>query len=184
MNKRGFTLIEVVVVIFVILILFTIVISNFSASKQQFSLSRVASQFEQDVSRAQNMALSSVPYKNSLGVEQQIDGYGVYVDLTSLGNKKYILYADKSPGNNQYDVSDYIISQIDFSSNEPGIVIKQINNITGNNTSINFKLSNLLTSISQITAGQNSISVVFTEVSDLTKTKSVLINKSGLIQVQ
>lgn len=184
MNKKGFTLIEVVVVVSVILILFTMAISRFSESKLQFSLSRVSYQFEQDVSSAQNMALSSVPYKDSLGVEQPVDGYGVYVDVGVLGNTEYIIYADKAPGNNQYDVSDYVIRQVDFSLNEPGIFIKQIDNIAGTATSIHFKSSNLLTIIDQITPGQNSILVVFAQSSDVTKTKGVSINQSGLIEVQ
>ena len=182
--STGFTIIEVIVVVSLILILSGVVIYNFSSSKLNFSLLRVSYQFEQDVSRVQNMALSSVPYKDSLGVEQEIDGYGVYVDLTGLGNTNYIIYADKSPGNNIYDVSDYIISQVDFSQNEPGIIIKQMDNIIGDSTSLNFKLSNISTSIDQMSPGQDNISVVFAESSDLSKTKSVLINKSGLIKAQ
>jgi len=189
MNKsKGFTIAEVIVVVFVISILFTVVISNFSAARLQLSLSRVGFQFEQDVSRAQNMAVASVPYKDAFGVEHQVDGYGIYIDAsgsTSAPNRKsYILYADKSPGNNQYDASDYIVNQVNFSLTEPGIILQIINGISTLSTSINFKSANLSTSISNLAVGQNSISVIFAQLTDSSKTKTVLINTSGLVKVQ
>ena len=39
------------------------------------------------------MALSQVQYKDSGGSLQAISGYGMYVDIVSLDNKKYIIYA-------------------------------------------------------------------------------------------
>ena len=80
-SGAGFTIVEAIVVIVIISTFFVIAINNFSQSKLQFSLSRVASKFGQDVSRAQNLASSAVPYKDSLGVEQDVDGYGVYIDF-------------------------------------------------------------------------------------------------------
>lgn len=183
-KNKGFTIIEAIVVVAIILSFFSITVSNFSKSKLQFSLSRVVFKFGQDLSRAQNMALSDVPYKDSLGVEHQVDGYGLHVDLIGLGNKKYIIYADKSPGNQQYDVADYTVETIDFSLSEPGIVISQINNITGSNVSVNFNSSNLLTTINSISVGQTDVFFVFAQSANLLNTKSVLANKSGLIEVQ
>jgi len=184
MTQRGFTIIELLVAVAVISALLIIVISNFPYTRLQFSLSRVTHQFAQDVSRAQNMALSAVPYKDSFDVEQNVDGYGLYVDFDSLGNKKYIIYADRNPGNQQYDALDYVVGTVDFSSTEPEIIIKEISNVSGNNASVNFNSSNLTTTITQLNAGQNSVIVVFALASDLTKTKTVSINSSGLIEVK
>ena len=182
--STGFTMIELIVVISLILVFSGVIISNFSSAKLQFSLSRVAYQLEQDLSKAQNMALSSVPYKDSLGVEHQVDGYGVYVNLTGLGNTKYIVYADKSPGNNKYDTSDYLIKQVDFSLNEPGIIIQNMFGVSGGNTtSVNFKSVDLSTSIDNLLVGSNSVSFYISEASELFKTKTVSINTAGLIQV-
>lgn len=181
-DSAGFTIFELIVVIIIVSILLTILISDFSKAKLQFSLSRVAYKFSQDVSRAQNLAVSAVPYKDSFGTEQKVDGYGIYANLNSLGNKKYLIYADKNPGNQQYDSSDYIIETIDFSLTEPGIIIKEINNVTNNQASVNFNSADLTTAITQLNSGQNSAIFVFALVSDLTKTKSVVINTSGLAE--
>lgn len=183
-KNKGFTIIEVLVSVTIILSLFAIVISNFPKAKAQFALSRVTNQFAQDVSKAQNMAVSAVPYKDSLGVEQAVDGYGVYANMTSLGNKKYIIYADKNPGNSQYDGADYTTNTIDFSSTEKGVVIKQINNVSGNIASVNFGSSNLATTITALNAGQTTVVFVFALESDLSVTKTVVINKSGLVEVK
>ena len=164
------------------------------------------------------MALSSVQYKDSSGNIRPIDGYGVYVDLSSLGDKKYIIYADASPGNQQYDaLTDYIVETIDFSATESGVIIKQLNNVPDTKVSINFNSSNVTTSITLLSwdslfrpilislfgsppeilkmlnisrlfevnaAIPTSIDVVFALESDLTKTKIVLINISGLVEVK
>lgn len=182
--SKGFTIIEVLVVVTVMLAVFLITIANFSQHKLQFSLSRIAYTFAQDVSRAQNMALAGVPYKDSLGIEQGIDGYGVSGDIIGLGDKKYIMYADKSPGNQQYDATDYVIGTIDFSSSEPGIIIKQIDNVSANKASINFGILTNTTTITQLNIGQSKAVFVFAFASDLTKTKTVSINTSGLVQVK
>lgn len=184
MNQKGFTIIELLVVIGIVAILAVIVISNFSQIKFQLALSRVSYKFNQDIRRAQSMASSAVVYQDASQNEQPVDGYGVYVDLTNIGNKRYIIYADKSPGNEQYDVSDYIIETVDFSVNEPGIIIKQLDNIVGNNTSINFNISDLHTQIHQLNSGQNNVNVVFAVESNQTKTKIVSANTFGLIEVE
>src|SRR3989344_3056731 len=175
-TSKAFTMIEVLVVVTVMLAVFLITITNFSQYKLQFSLSSVVYAFAQDVSRAQNMALAGVPYKDSLGVEQGIDGYGIFGDITGLGNKEYIMYADKSPGNQQYDATDYIISTIDFSSSEPGIIIKQIDNVSANKASVNFSILTNTTTITQLNVGQNKAVFVFAFASDPTTTKTVSIN--------
>src|SRR5438105_589842 len=107
------------VVITLIAVLLAVVVFNFPATKLQFSLSRVAYKFGQDVKKVQDLALSSTEYQDQSGQTYAVSGYGVYVDVSGLGNKKYIFYADKAPGNHQYDAQDYVIETIDFSTSEP-----------------------------------------------------------------
>jgi prepilin-type N-terminal cleavage/methylation domain-containing protein len=87
-NKQGFTVIEIMVAVAIISVLIAVVVSNFSSSRLQFSLPEVAYRFGQDVRRAQGLALAAAEYKDASGVSLPVDGYGVYVDLTSLGDKK------------------------------------------------------------------------------------------------
>ncbi len=173
---------EFIVVVSIIVIILSITISNFSQIRLQFSLSRVAYKFAQDVRRAQDMAMSSVQYKDANGVVQSISGYGVYIDPDTLGSKKYIIYADKAPGNQKYDASDYTVETIDFSKTEPGVKIKEILYIDGANLSINYNSSDLKTTITN--PGNNSgVNVYFSFESDVTVTKKVGVNISGLIEV-
>ena len=184
MKQKGFTILELIVVITIVLIFITIVISNFYKIKFQFSISRVSYELGQNLNKAQNMALSSLVYKDLSGTVQEVDGYGVYIDLGVLGNKKYIIYADKSPGNEQYDSLDYIVDTIDFSIKESGIIIKDMQNIIGQNVSINFNSSNLNTNIVQLVAGQNYVNIFLSVESDEASTRIVSINTSGLIEVK
>lgn len=180
----GFALIELIVIIVVVSSIMAVAISNFSQIKPQFALSRVSYRFAQDIKRAQDMALSGVPYKDSKGKIKNVSGYGVYLDMDSLGNKRYSVYADKSPGNQKYDISDYLVETVDFSSDEPGIVIKEIHHIAGKKVSVNFNISNINTIITELNPGKSNVEFVFAIESDLEKTKMVLVNTSGLIEIK
>lgn len=184
MKKTGFTIIEVLVVVAVISLVLSVVITNFPFAKLQLALSRVTYKFEQDVRRAQGMALSSLQYRDTNGILQEVSGFGVHVDLALLGNKKYLIYADKAPGNKYYDASDYIIETVDFSLDERGIIIKQIDNVPNNKTSFNFSSSNLGVFIDQLNQNQTVTSVIFAIETESEKTKSVWINTSGLVEVK
>jgi prepilin-type N-terminal cleavage/methylation domain-containing protein len=182
MNKNGFTIIELLVVIAIMTGFFIVVISNFSQIRFRFALSRTAYKFNQDLRRAQNMALSFSLYKDSEGTEAPVDGYGIHIDLDILGNKKYIIYADKQAGNQQYDSSDYIIEEIDLKLSEPGIIIKEINNVAGNKVSVNF--SELRVEISQLISDQSNMDVVFAVESDQSIISTVSVNTAGLIETK
>jgi|GEM_PF-543035 len=181
MKSRGFSIIELLVVIAVIAALSVILIANFPQIRLQLSLSRVAYKFDQDLRRAQAMALASTQYVDAGGVSHAVKGFGLYVDLAST--KKYIVYADASPGNQKYDPgTDYIVETDDFTNTEPGIVIKTITNISGTTVSFNFAPPNPVTTITP-SVSQNRVDVVFSYQSDPTITKTVSVNTAGLVQV-
>lgn len=180
----GFTIIELLVVVTTIAIIIVIAISNFSEIRLQSYIKNVSYKFNQDLNRARNMASSALVFRDSLGVEQEVDGYGIYIDLNALGDKIYKIYADKTPGNNQYDLSDYIIETIDISAEEPGVFIKDIESVVGENISINFKSSDLGTYITELSINQDYADVIFALENDLTKTRTVSISKFGLIEVK
>lgn len=184
LKEKGFTIIELIVTISIISVLLVVSIANFPNIKLQFALSRVTYTFAQNVRKAQGMALSGVPYKDSLGIEKPVDGYGIYVDIGSLGNKKYILYADKFPGNQEYDASDYVVDAVNLSSSEPGIIIKEIDGVLLNKASINFQKPDSDVEITDLESGQSSAQIVFAQDSDATKTRAVLVNTTGLIEVK
>lgn len=184
MSQRGFTIIEMLVVVAIVAILPTIVIANFPKIKLQFALSRAVVRFAQDARATQDKSLASVQYKDTFGVQQPISGYGVYIDLVNLGNKKYLIYADAAPGNQRYDALDYVVQTIDFGKDEPGIVITQIENVFGSTASINFSPPNPATTLTQLNQGQNSLNVIFAAVNDTSLVKKVSVNTAGLIEIK
>lgn len=184
-SGAGFTMIEMLVVVAIIAILPTIIISNFPKIKLQFALSRSAYAFAQDIRRAQDMSLSAMQYQDGEGNIQAISGYGVYLDMNNLGNKKYIIYADAYPGNHQYDNAlDYIVETLDMSVSEPGVIIKEIKHVFSNTVSINFSPPNPSINITSFNEQEHSIDVVFTLEDDLSREKIVSINTAGLIEVK
>lgn len=199
-TRKGFTVVESLVVIAIISVFVAVVISNFYQIKLQFALSRVAYKFDQDLRKAQNLSSSAAPYVDSSGIPQIVNGYGVYVDINSLGNKKYIIYADRPDSattlngityllsNKYYDSLDYVVETIDVSSAETGVVIKEINTPdVSNNISIDFNSSDLATIITippPIQQNKNNVDIVFALESDLTNTRTISVNTSGLIETK
>lgn len=183
-KEKGFTIIEMIVVVALVVILPSIVVANFPQIKLQFSLSRVAYGFSQNARRAQDLSLSSVQYIDINQQSQPIAGYGIYLDDSYYGNKAYVLYADAWPGNQHYDEFDYIVDAIDFSGDEKGVIIKEMRNVFGNSASINFTPPNPSTTITELDENYNTIEVIFSLESDGSKTKTVSINTSGLVEIK
>lgn len=179
---------EVLIVISIIIILPAIVISNFPQFKKQFALTRVVYKFSQDLREAQNLALSSVPYEYPAGVSWTINGYGIYINIGVLGNKNYIIYADNGADTtypNQYNnLSDPVVKTFDLSLSEPEVVIKEINNVYGGKVSINFSPPNPDIVITDLNLGQSKVDIVFALEADLSETKTVSVNTSGLIKIE
>lgn len=177
-------MIELIVVVAIMSILVAILVSNFPKINTQLSLSGVSNAFEQNIRLAQQMALSNLTYKDAAGLAHVVDGYGIYVDLSSLGAQKYVLYADKSPGNKHYDSSDYIVSTVDFSKTAPSIAMQSLGNLSANNSSINFSTAKIETMISNLSGNNTAIKVFFAAANDPLHTKTILVHTSGLIENQ
>ena len=190
-TKKGFTLVELLVVLAVIAILSGILVANFPEIRQQLALKRAAYKLAQDIRWVQEMAMSSAEFKES---EDCLDpsaftayGYGIHIDLSPVqgSNKSYILYADTNGDEDYTSVADCIIKTV--SLEEKGIVIKEIQNVVGEKVTINFKPPNPKVNIELLQAGTDNVKIVLTVLAleqDLLKTKSVLVNKAGLIEVK
>ncbi len=181
--SRGASIVELlVVVVIIILVFFTIGISNFSKIRSQFSLSVVAHAFLQDVRQAQTMSLTSAQYKGVDGKLKPITGYGVYLDMSQ--HRKYVIYAS-APGFHQYydRLSDYVVNTVDFSQTDPGIIIKQTNNLSEGVVSINFAPPSPTTIITPMPPS-GRLDVVFALESNPSITKTVSVNLAGLIEIK
>jgi len=182
--KKGFTLVELLIVFVVIAILSSILVANFSEIRQQLALKRAAHKLAQDIRWAQEMATSSAEFKESENCDPSFYtayGYGIYIDFKD-DKKKYILYADIN-GDENYSSADCKIKTI--SIEEKGIVIEKIKNTEPNDkVAINFKPPNPNINIKWLLSGQNEVEIVLALEQDLSKTKSILVNNAGLIEIK
>jgi len=94
----GFTLIEMMVVVSIILILSLISIPVYQGSKKQLALQRAVNKLAQDIRKAEEMAMLAKEFQGA--VPQ--GGYGI--SLTTVTPGKYIVFADCN-SNQMYDSS-------------------------------------------------------------------------------
>jgi len=178
MKNKGFTLVELLVVISIISLLSVVVFANYRVGEKQFALQRLAHKLAQDIRRAQAMTMGAVECPSGTNCAGQIPpGYGIYL---KQGDTFYKLYADTNPsdGNEQYNAGDVVIEEIYF---EKGVYIHSANPAS---FSINFKPPDPTIKIRG--GGQDKIESTITIAlqSDTSKTKTIKVNKVGLIEVE
>jgi len=193
-NSRGITLVELIVVIFLIALFSSILISDFPRILKQFALSRATYKLGQDLRRVEDLGLSGVTINDINGNPIAAKGYGVFVDISDP--TKYIIYADVNnsktyDANQQCDLSgrnttiDCAIETIDITQQNIYLKITDINNgetISYNSASINFSPPNPATTLTT-DSGDNPFVIGIVLENGLTS-RIVLVNTSGLINVQ
>ncbi len=75
MNKKGFTLVELLVVVGIIVILSSIILSDYQTGRKQLSLQRSVHMLSQDLRRAEEMSMSATAYNCPTGYKMK--GYGI-----------------------------------------------------------------------------------------------------------
>jgi prepilin-type N-terminal cleavage/methylation domain-containing protein len=176
-DQAGFTLIELMTVIFIILFLSGMVFANYHAGNSQLSLELEANKIASDIRTVQEMGLSAPAVPGF--ADQVIGGYGIHF---LKKDKSYVFFVDTSPagGDGQYesggdtilqtiamDPTYYIISVDTDAVSALFLPPEPTTNITGKNGEI-------LTQATITIASTNNPSL----------TKSVIVNKAGLVYVQ
>lgn len=176
----GFTLIEILAVVSVMIILSGIVLVNYKSFGDQFALQRSANQLAQDIRRAQEMAMSAKECTHptacpSGGVPS--GGYGVYID--KFQNDRYFIYADNNA--DEYYSSGEAIETIYL---EKEVIILSLVPPSAN-FSINFKPPDPTIKIKDV-AGQDkeNITITIALKTDNTRTKTITVNKAGLVEIK
>lgn len=182
-NKRGFTLLEITVVVAIISLLATIFLANYRGGERQFALKRSAHKLAQDLRTVQEMALSGQRTPPALFGEEIFPrgGYGIYF---SPDSNSYILFADCND-NKEYDPSGPATSCLEASPAIPypekikdlfleeGVKISELS--TGPSLSITFFPPDPTITISP-PANFATITLSFDNLS-----RQVYINTAGLI---
>lgn len=171
---EGFTLIESMVMLTIMVILSVATIPFYQSAKKQLALQRSASIFAQDVRSTIEKAMSA----QETGCSHPNYEYGYGVSLKEGDKEEYILFSDCN-GNGIYEPgNDEFITQ----RFEDVIEIKVLNH---NNLSIVFTPPDPTVTIKD--SGNNDYSVaeitigIIGEVGGITKT--ITINKAGLIDI-
>jgi len=170
-QQAGFTLTELLVVMFIISLLSSLVLANHRSGQKKYALSQATQQLVSDLRRAQNMAMSGVD------IEGQNCGYGLELDNSSRPTS-YYFYADTKANcqtsNNKYDGSDDILETI----NLPNQI--EIQSISPSPLDVFFKSPEPTTYINA-NAGAGISGTITLELNDTSLTKIITVTTVGLI---
>lgn len=88
-NKKGFTLIELMVTIGIIVFMSAFILANFRRAGDKTELRAVAQKLMSDIKLVQNNALGLKKFNGGLP-----EGWGIFFDSNDGNNNKYTLFAD------------------------------------------------------------------------------------------
>ena len=165
---RGFTLVELLMVISILLIFTAISLPNLKRGDELFALQRAANKLAQDLRIANEMAMAG----KLIGSQFPRGGYGIYFPSTS---GQYYLFAD-SNGNSVYDGGDSIVENL--SLQEKGVIIQSISPAPP--LSIVFFPPDPIVKINGSTS--TSATIVLQQIQS-GKTLQVRVNNAGLIEI-
>lgn len=172
--KKGFTVIEMLVVIFIVGVMSTTLIVNWRKNEKTYLVRRTAQEIAQNIRKAQDMALTGKKIES----EDVPLSYGVSFDKQNTSS--YIIFGDKN-GNGTYQPSDIDIN-VETSSLSPGVEIYSLS--TGNKLDIIFSIPDGFTAINPSTT-EAVIGIRKTGAScPSSSCRNITIKNNGQISIQ
>lgn len=172
-KEKGFTIVEMIVVVAIIVIISAIVLINYPNAKRQLLIQRATSKLSQDIRRAQSMSVSSKVASVCAGGAFPLGGYGIYLNSST---QSINIFADCN-SNQTFDAGE----SVESITLETDARISSLS--PSNPLIITFSPPNPIVYISNIGAGIEG-SIIVNLASDALKTKTIKINKAGLIKVE
>lgn len=172
MKQKGFTLIELIVVVAILATLFTLILANYQGNKSRQALTQAVQKMILDLREAQNMAMSGSQINN------QYYGYGIYINIGSGGsNTSYIIFGETQPDSRVYDSgADAVIKTVNFPT---GVNIQSISSDDGR-ADIFFEPPDPKVYF-RVSPASNQATIIL-QSEKYSTTSAITINDSGLIQ--
>lgn len=174
MNK-GFTLIELVVVISIIVILSSILFLSRTGEEKKLALQRAAYQLSQDLRETQEMAMGAGAV-SCVGGETH--SFGVYFN-TASSLISYYLFADCDKDQSYIQANDQVLRKVNL---EKGVQIQSLSPSVSNVLNIVFSPPNPITFINGREWGEEA--VITFSLAGATTQKRVKINSAGRIEIE
>jgi len=192
-DLAGFTLIEMVVSLSVVMVVTVMFIANFHTANKRTDLIMTAQNLAADLHLAQNHTLGLVKYHNSSEGTVPAYGWGINFDAT---NNEYTLFADLDatstvPGSGYMEYDPALEGNVNYGARvtqmPPGIEISELQTDTAllnSRVNVTFLPPDPRTNIYRVAAAATSttLDIKLKETQNNT-TKTVRVNFLGLIEV-
>ena len=169
LNNKGFTLIEALVVLFIIALLSTLMLANYQGGKKKYMLLQTNQKLMSDLRKVQNMAISGTEITGVCSVVSLCYGYGIYIN----SNSSYILFADQN-GNKLYEAGE----EFETVNLLFPIVIQSVSPLQA---SVVFRPPEPITYING-NSGVGASAEIILQIQGTTLTKKIGVNTAGLIE--
>jgi len=113
LKKNAFTLIEFLVVMFVISTLASVSLVKYRNSQKKYVLSGAVQELIAELRNVQNMAMQGTEMEGKCDINNECSGYGVYINKN---NDFYLVFSNKNP-NQSWQPSDIEIKRISLPTN-------------------------------------------------------------------
>ena len=184
MKKSGFTIIELIVSVSIIVMITAIFLANYNSANRRTDLTMTAQKMVTDIRLAQNYALGLKRYGNSGSLNVPLGGWGIHFDTQNYGNNKYVIFADDN-GNKLYEIGeDNLQYGAQITTLPSNVVIDSIklDSLATNKADITFLPPDPVTTITGDSSSGSSVTIVLKDVKT-SSVKTVRVNFLGLVEV-